>query len=1028
MNPHLYGNPTTGRRMRVTRTRSARASTHASLWALVLLLGSGPVARAQLLNFQHYNGVDGLPQSQVMAIHQDRLGYMWFATYGGLARFNGDDFLAYTTQDGLSSNSVSDIAEGDDGLLLIGTTRGLCTFDRVRFKCLRHRDGLANEDVQTVAADGFGGTWVSTDSGVSHANPDGIHNYTWADGLATGRVLRVVVDSEKRVWVANESGIVRFQRASKRFVADSLLMFGNATIQFIAPARDGLLVGYDGRLFFRHGNELTAIAPGKIPAGTVMVDGAMGRNGTIWVATRTGVLRIHDGQVDQLGPANGLLSQMISRVSIDRDGDVWFGTDAGVSEHVPGPFRSYTAAEGLPSPFVRAIASDAKGRLWIGTRNGVAMREGGGFKTVPIAGIIDPRVFSLAFEPSGGLLVGTRQGLYWYKDGRVRAYHDPDGLLGDAAFSLLADGGAGVWVGTRRGIARWEAGRLTPMNLPEIAAAQIISMTRDSRGRLWMGRRAGGIAILDHDSLQLLGANQGATNESVWMMREDAQGRMWVATDGDGALRIDGPTIRHITVKDGLASNFLWQVLPDSRGAVWLFGNLGLDRFSGERSTHYGHASGLLDLEGSANSAFEDTTGNLWFGTGAGLVLFTPGLDVVDAVAPPVYAEEATNDGVPFSAQPDGQPPRLTRGVIRLHFGAPSFRDRSAIHFRYRLIGASDRWSALTSERSITYAGLSPGSYQFEVVAVEGGAQSKTPAVITFIITPAFWQAWWFRLLCISLLVGGTATVPTLRARVLEKERQRLEQLVARHTSDLADKAARLERSNGDLEQFAYIASHDLQEPLRKIQAFSGRIVTGYAPILDDQGRDYLSRIGNAAARMQQLIDDLLSLSRVTTKRNPLAPVDLNVIAREVLGDLEVRIQTTGGRVELGELPRIIGDPVQLRQVFQNLIGNALKFHRKEQAPVVKVSAVPGNADTVDLYFDDNGIGFDNKDANRVFLPFQRLHGRQAYEGTGIGLAICKKIAEQHGGVIRAESKAGEGSRFVVTLPLHGPIGEKHAA
>lgn len=1029
MNPTsaLYDNSTTDHSASATRSRPTRAVL-LSLWTLVLVVAGTQATHAQLLNIRHYAGAEGLPQSQVMAIRQDRLGYIWFATYGGLARFNGRDFRSYTTQDGLSSNSVVDIAEGDDGHLFVATGRGLCIFDRVRFRCLRQNDGLANEDVQTVAADGSGGAWASTDGGVSHFSGGAIRNYAATDGLAAGRVLRVVVDSAKRVWVANEKGVVRFHEAAQRFVVDSLASFGDATVQFIAPAPTGVLIGLKGRLFLRHGDALTAIAPGGIPDSTVMVDGAMGVDGTIWIATRTGALRIRDGRVDQLGTANGLLAQMISRVSIDRDGDVWFGTDAGVSEHVPGPFRSYTAAEGMPSPFVRSIASDTRGRMWIGTRNGIAVREGERFKAVPIAGMLDPRVFSIASEPSGGMLVGTRHGLFWYKDGRVQVYHEPDGLLGDVAFSLVGDGGAGVWVGTRRGLAHWEAGRLTPTALSELATAHIISMVRDSHGRLWMGRSAGGIAILDHGSLKSLTPAQGATDETVWMMREDARGRMWAATNGDGALRIDSLGIKHFTTKDGLASNFLWQVLADSRGDVWLFGNLGLDRFSGNILTHYGSAIGLVNLEGSANTAFEDAQGSLWFGTGAGLVQFRPGLDVAAAAAPPAYAEEATHDGESFPVQSDGVGPELTRGVVRIHFGAPSFRDASSILFRYRLIGASKGWSVPTPERTITYADLGPGSYRFEVVAVDREEQSKTPAVVAFTITPTFWQSWWFRLLCLGVLVGGAAAIPLVRTRALERERQRLEQVVEKHTHDLADKARRLERSNRDLEQFAYVASHDLQEPLRKIQAFSGRIVKGYTEQLDDLGRDYLGRIGNAAARMQQLIDDLLSLSRVTTKQNPMEPIELRAIAREVLGDLEVRLQTTRGRVELGELPLITGDPVQLRQVFQNLIGNALKFHRLGVPPVVKVTVVLRDAHTIDLCFDDNGIGFDNKDADRVFLPFQRLHGRQEFEGTGIGLTICQKIAERHGGAIRAESKAGEGSRFIVTLPIHGPIGEKHAA
>jgi light-regulated signal transduction histidine kinase (bacteriophytochrome) len=305
--------------------------------------------------------------------------------------------------------------------------------------------------------------------------------------------------------------------------------------------------------------------------------------------------------------------------------------------------------------------------------------------------------------------------------------------------------------------------------------------------------------------------------------------------------------------------------------------------------------------------------------------------------------------------------------------------------------------------------------------------ESATPAAIQFTVSPAFWQTWWFLTLAVLMLAAAGAAAPVLRARALEHERRRLEGLVAQHTRELALQNTRLEQSNRDLEHFAYVASHDLQEPLRKIQAFSDRVMKSYASRLDDQGRDYLSRMGGAAARMQRLIDDLLSLSRVTTKQHPMEPLDLNEIVAEVLHDLEFRIQSTKGRVDVAPLPRIVGDPVQFRQVFQNLIGNALKFHRQGEPPVVTVSAVD-RGDDIELRVSDNGIGFETKDAERVFLPFHRLHGRGEFEGTGIGLTICQKIVDRHGGSIRAESQPNIGTTFVITLPAPGPTGVRNAA
>lgn len=250
-----------------------------------------------------------------------------------------------------------------------------------------------------------------------------------------------------------------------------------------------------------------------------------------------------------------------------------------------------------------------------------------------------------------------------------------------------------------------------------------------------------------------------------------------------------------------------------------------------------------------------------------------------------------------------------------------------------------------------------------------------------------------------------------------------------RAEEDLRLFATKLEQSNRELQDFASVASHDLQEPLRKIQAFGDRLKIKCGDSLSETGRDYLERMQNAAHRMQILINDLLTFSRVTTKAQPFVAVDLNRVVRDVVSDLEVRIEQTGGRIEVGELLTIDADPLQMRQLFQNLIGNALKFRRPEAPPVVRVSCgrVKRNdessvatcgGDLCRITVEDNGIGFDEKYLDRIFTVFQRLHGRQEYEGTGVGLAVCRRIAERHGGDITAKSAPGEGATFTVTLPL----------
>jgi PAS domain S-box-containing protein len=242
-----------------------------------------------------------------------------------------------------------------------------------------------------------------------------------------------------------------------------------------------------------------------------------------------------------------------------------------------------------------------------------------------------------------------------------------------------------------------------------------------------------------------------------------------------------------------------------------------------------------------------------------------------------------------------------------------------------------------------------------------------------------------------------------------------------------------LERSNRELQDFAYVASHDLQEPLRKIVVFGERLKEKCNEALTTDGRDYLERMQKAASRMQVLISDLLSFSRITSKAQAFTSVNLSKTAHEVVGDLEGRLEQVKGRVELGPLPTVQAEHSQMRQLLQNLIGNALKFRRPEVPPVVRVeakiiSAVRPRAgqgavaeDICELTISDNGIGFDEKYLDKIFNVFQRLHTRNEYEGTGMGLAIAKKIVLYHGGDITAKSKPGHGATFIVTLPVAHP-------
>jgi PAS domain S-box-containing protein len=234
-----------------------------------------------------------------------------------------------------------------------------------------------------------------------------------------------------------------------------------------------------------------------------------------------------------------------------------------------------------------------------------------------------------------------------------------------------------------------------------------------------------------------------------------------------------------------------------------------------------------------------------------------------------------------------------------------------------------------------------------------------------------------------------------------------------------------LKKKNRELEAFTSVAAHDLREPLRKVEAFGNLLASKCGPGLDDESRDYLQRMQNAAGRMTALIESLLDYSCGSKKIQPFKTIDLNIAVTSAMSNLEVLLAETGGVVEIGDLPTVAADELQMIQLFQNLIGNSLKFRQTDKTPKIKISSrpagSPGPGETTmawEILVEDNGIGFEEKFSDIIFAPFERLHGKSDYEGSGIGLAICGKIVARHGGTLTARSTPRKGSTFIVMLPV----------
>ncbi|MEW6669988.1 MAG: ATP-binding protein [Thermodesulfobacteriota bacterium] len=271
-------------------------------------------------------------------------------------------------------------------------------------------------------------------------------------------------------------------------------------------------------------------------------------------------------------------------------------------------------------------------------------------------------------------------------------------------------------------------------------------------------------------------------------------------------------------------------------------------------------------------------------------------------------------------------------------------------------------------------------------------------------------------------VLGAVGTFRDITALKVQQEalraaQEELEARVRERTADLQEATERLEQINRELQEFAFVASHDLQEPLRKILAFGQLLEEESGGMIGEQAHDYLMRIRNSAGRMQSLIDALLAYYQMSSKTQAFTRVDLNEVVREALSNLEYRVRQTGAQVEVAELPSLQASPVLMLQLFQNVIANALKFHRDGDRPRVNLSSRT-SGDRVEISVEDNGIGFEEKYADRIFNLFLKLHGKSRYEGAGMGLAICRKIVEVHRGTITARGVPEKGATFTISLPL----------
>ncbi len=1010
----------------------------------------------RIYRFEHGNP-NSLSNNSMITICPGQGGVLWLATTGGgVDRFEPatETFTHYPhDQDdpnSLSSNSIPKygLCEDSQGILWVGTIdNGLDRLDPVsgNFTHYSHDpdnpNSLSSNNIECVYQDSEEMLWVGTSNAgmnrldpvsgqITRYMPDPDDPYALPDVYVRG----IYEDRNGTLWVGTERGLASLDRQTG--------LFTHYTIAQIEPdaARFNSI-----SLFFE--DEAGNLWLGTNGAGVLKFD-----------RKRQRVVQYENDPNDFYSLRNNFISSFLEEPS----GTMWLGTLSGGANGFstrPPKFIHYKHkadnTNSLADNFILSIFEDHTGIVWIGNDRALNRWDRRSdtwqvYRNDPAnpASISTGSVTAIREDPDGTLWFGTFLGGLNRFDpgtGKFKAYRfnpeDPHSLGDDIIRSLCLDSRGVLWVGGwNNGLSRFNRDTETfqryqndPDNPASLSASSITSIYEDRANTLWVATEGGGLNRFnpgtgkftryqnDPQNLESLPGNV------VRVLYEDLSGQFWVGTTS-GLCKFDRATgtCTVYTEKEGLPNNTIEGILEDEEGNLWISTNNGLSRFNPRTGNfrNYDVIDGLQSNEFNVFTAFcrSNRTGEMYFGGINGFNVFNPREVKDNPYVPPVVLTDFRLFGktVPVGRgsvlektinETDSLTLAYNQNSLSFEFAALSYVAPMKNRYRYKLEGFDVDWHNVSSkERLAVYTNISAGDYLFKVQGTnEDGVWNKKGKTIFITILTPWWKTWWYRSIVIMLFIALVYFIFKLRIRNIKKRSQQFELLVKERT-------VQLETANKELEAFSYSVSHDLRAPLRSIDGFSQILLDEYQDDVNAQGKNYLHRIRNAAQRMALLIDDMLSLSRISRSEMNIQQVNMSEMARGI--EVELREVHPERLVEfiIQKDIKVYADAHLLYIVLENLIGNAWKYTSKHPSARIELGMLRQKDKRV-YFVRDDGAGFETKYALKLFGAFQRLHDSKEFSGTGIGLATVQRIIRRHGGEVWAEGEVEKGATFYFTIP-----------
>jgi len=1062
--------------------------------------------------FERITRKEGLSQSTVNYIIQDRKGFMWFATFDGLNKYDGYTFKTYkhieNDSSSLSHNGVVYLYEDKNGFIWVinNADEGLCKFDPETEKFIRYKHNpddstsISSNTVYHLMQDSRDNIWICTNNALNL--------------LIENKIGDKITESFKRFDISSIEG--RFTKIHEDRNGN-LLLFANYVYNFdresntikraskiLKPATEiyeitsitedkagnlwlGTMEGIIKLVYDEQTQSYQQAVLNKANATPNSRNYALiDHKDRIWIATNTNGLFQYNEEEDRLinflndeTDLNSISDNTIFSLFIDRFGILWIGTFShGLCKYDlhKKQFHHFKSIPGdkntLSGDVISSIHSTTPGELWIG------LDKDGGVNRLIFRDNKDPKVIYYKHNPEDNNTIGGNNTLCLVqrKNGEVwlgSAFGVISKIIPEKAgtneapiikrypkyswtFSIYEDSEGTIWGGT------WEDGlwkykdktdtfvyfRNDPNNPSSLCDNIIWAIAEDNTGNLWIGGHGKGLSILpakekNKSNPEFInfkheeGNLQSLSNNTINAFFQDHTGTMWIGTAGglNKVIKKDNNFSNIDTdneleffsyhIKDGLPSEGIVGIVEDNNGNLWLSTLNGVSKFNVSECsfTNYTESDGLQSDEFWHNAYFKDKNGRIYFGGQNGFNTFYPDSIKANPFIPNVVITdiklfnksvkigEKINGDVIIS-KPISETSQIVlshkNNILSLEFAALHYTRPDKNRYAYKMEGFDKEWIETSADRRFTtYTNLDPGKYIFRVKGSNNdGIWNEEGTSLKIIVTPPFWKTIWFRFSLTVLIILAIYTIHFVKVRNIVAYGRKLEIKVAERTKDL-------KKSNKELEDFAYIISHDLKAPLRGINQLSSWILEDYSKVLDKKGKENLDMLRERTKRMNNLIQGILEYSRVGRTEEKAEKIDLNKLLEDVI-DLLAPPDNIKIIVE-NKLPEYTADRTRLTQVVQNLLSNAIKYMDKPKG-TIKVGCKDEGSEWK-FSVSDNGPGIEEKYFEKIFKIFQTLESKKTYESTGIGLAIVKKTIDLYKGKIWVESKINKGTTFYFTLP-----------